>query len=332
MREKNLPRHAAGSMDLKGGTGPLTGMVSCGEFLEIYKIDKTFRVRSPESIDPDETNPNALWVSSPTDDVGTKNLIVSRVFLQGHEIVKSAGFDVEIDKKAVTQKLHQCKEILISCEKTSNKITEQIEVIIKEIEHEGIGRDNQGRGLNPFPQVMDLEHECGSFLVHANRAIKTICELPSLFLPLDRVDSNFDHLQKRLEKHLGPEAVLTKFVASNAESIRYIISLRNYHEHPGEKITEIENFRLMPDSKIQVPTLQVTGNPPAPLKEEMEDTINFLIEITETMLILLVMATVSKKFPYIIEKINEADINPENPFHYRLSIDINQLNIKQKKI
>ena len=44
-------------------------MQSCGEFLEMYKVDKTFRVKSPESIDPEETNPNAMWVTSPTDDV-----------------------------------------------------------------------------------------------------------------------------------------------------------------------------------------------------------------------------------------------------------------------
>ena len=26
----------------------------------MYKVDKTFRVKSPESIDPEETNPNAI--------------------------------------------------------------------------------------------------------------------------------------------------------------------------------------------------------------------------------------------------------------------------------
>ncbi|MEW4983922.1 MAG: hypothetical protein AB1Y26_11845 [Cycloclasticus sp.] len=70
-----LPRHAAGSFELKEGTGPITGMQSCGEFLEMYKVDKTFRVKSPESIDPEETNPNAMWITSPTDkDQGVSQL------------------------------------------------------------------------------------------------------------------------------------------------------------------------------------------------------------------------------------------------------------------
>ena len=68
-----LSRHAAGSFELKEGTGAITAMQPCGEFLEIYKIDKTFRVKSPESIDPEETNPNALWMTAPFDDVGSGN-------------------------------------------------------------------------------------------------------------------------------------------------------------------------------------------------------------------------------------------------------------------
>ncbi|MCK4542628.1 MAG: hypothetical protein KAU17_10385 [Spirochaetales bacterium] len=330
--KKMLPRHAAGSMELKGGTGMITGMISCGDFLEIYKRDKTFRVRSPENIDPEETNPKALWVTSKADDVGTENKIIARILFQGHEIVKAACFDEEINKEAVTQTLHKCKETLISCEKIYNNISKQIEYIIDEIKSEGIERDNQGRGLNPFPQVIDLENECGSFLVLVNRAIKTICELPILFLPLERVDYNFDFLGKRLRKHFCTDTNLTRFVFSNAKSIRYLIDLRNSNEHPGNKKTIIQNFHVLPDSNIQVPIWQVTGYPPMPIQEEMKAIIDFLIEIAEVMLINLVMATVSKKYPFIIEKNAEADINPDNPQLYRLSIDIRKLNIRPKNI
>lgn len=117
-----LPRHAAGSFKLKEGTGPITGMQSCGEFLEMYKVDKTFRVKSPESIDPEETNPNAMWVTSPTDDVGTGNPIVARAFLQNCEMLNSAIFEQEIDKDKVIMTLHSCKEALITCDKICCKV------------------------------------------------------------------------------------------------------------------------------------------------------------------------------------------------------------------
>lgn len=41
-------------------------MCSFGSFLEIYKIDKTFHVQSPDNIDPEQKNPNAMWVTTST--------------------------------------------------------------------------------------------------------------------------------------------------------------------------------------------------------------------------------------------------------------------------
>jgi len=155
--KKSLPRHSAGSFDLTEGTGPITAMCPCGEFLEIYKSDKTFRVRSPESIDPEETNPDAMWVVSPVADVGSANPIVARVLLQGHEILKSAAFDHDVNEEDVTKQLHSCKELLLACESAVNKIRTSIDEIVHQINTSGLTRDNKGRGLNPFPQVPELE-------------------------------------------------------------------------------------------------------------------------------------------------------------------------------
>ena len=62
--DRRLPRDAAGSLELAGGTGGITAMCSCDEFLEVYKEDMTFRVKSPESVDPGRTNPNAPFVAA----------------------------------------------------------------------------------------------------------------------------------------------------------------------------------------------------------------------------------------------------------------------------
>ncbi len=83
----------------------------------------------------------------------------------------------------------------------------------------------------------------------------------------------------------------------------------------------------MPDMKIQVPMWHVSGEKPRPIMEEMAAAINFLIEMSEAMLIHVVMACVSNKFPFIIERIEESKIDPNNPMQYRLSIDINKLDI-----
>ncbi|MBU0485158.1 MAG: hypothetical protein KKB30_11690 [Proteobacteria bacterium] len=324
-KKKNLPRHAAGSFTLKEGTGPITAMCSCGEYLEMYKKDKTFRVRSPESIDPEETNPNALWVTTPVDDIGSSNPIVARVFLQSIDMLNFAIFDSEIKKEEVIAKLHSCKELLVSCFKVATKVSEQIKQKISEIESKGIEKDNHGRGLNPFPHILNLEDECGTFLVRLNRAIKAICELPSLFFQLDRTDSNFDYLGKRLEGKFGSEFILTKFVQDNAETVRYLIDLRNYHEHPGETKTIIENFSLTPDSKIQIPMWGLSSGELRSIKEEMFGSVNLLMEVAEIMFIHCIMGTVSKKFPFIIERIPEDKVEKDKPIYYRLSIDTGML-------
>ena len=323
-----LPRHSAGSFELKEGTGPITAMLSCGEFLEIYKIDKTFRVRSPESIDPEETNPNAGWTNSPVDDVGSGNPIVARVLLQSSDMLNAGMFEGNLDKEAIISALHSCKEAIISCEKISNKVTQKINEIVESIERQGIETDNHGRGLNPFPHVNDLDADCGTFLIQANRAIKYVCEMPGLFFSLSRTDSNFDYLGKRLKSEASEANNLIQFVNDNAESIRYLIELRNFHEHPKEKRTIINNFTLTPDSKIQLPTWQISGGSQRSISEEMNAAISFLTDIAEAMFIHVVMATVSNKFPYIIEQIEESKIDPSNPKRYRLTIDINQMQFK----
>ena len=164
-----------------------------------------------------------------------------------------------------------------------------------------------------------------TFLVLANRVIKHICELPQHFIPLDRTDSNFDFLGKRLEAEIGINSPLTEFVKSNADGVRYLIDLRNFHEHSKETRTIIENFSLTPDSRIQVPMWHLSNQGPHPIKEEMSATILFLMQMAEAMLIHLVMHSISKKFPFIIEEVPDDSVDLKNPIKYRLSVDVNKL-------
>ena len=328
--KKNLLRHSAGSMELKDGTGPITTMCSCGTFIEIYKRDKTFRVQTPESIDPDETNPNAPWVASPVADVGSSNLTVARVLLQAREMLDAASFDEAVDKEAVTLHMHACKETLLACERVYTRLAANIDAVIKQINDHGVSRDNHGRGLNPFPQVTDLDLDCAAFLTQANRAIKLLCELPTHFLKLDRTDSNFDHLTKRLSEALGEDAPLTTFIRDNADAVRYLIDLRNFHEHPKKLRTVVENFRVLPSGQIQAPVWYLEGlgqAEPHPIKEEAAATVDFLRELGEVMFIHLLMARVTKKLPYGIQEVPEDKIAPELPIRYRLSIDFQNIHL-----
>lgn len=323
--KSSLPRDLAGSLDLHGGTGGITAMCSCGEFLEVYKEDTTFRVKSPESIDPGRTNPNAPFVAAVSDSVGSASPAVARVLLQGRDILEAAILKEKIDKPGVIQALHACKEALVVCEKVAARITSQVDTIVGDIQASGVKRGSRGRALNPFPQVSDLESDATAFLIHTKRSIQAICRLPSMFLQVPPKDNNFDALAKTLAATIGAQARITRFVLANASGVRYLIDLRNYQEHPDAKRTVIDNFAVMPDGTISVPMWYVSGETPRPIREEMPVAAEFLVQMAEAMLIHLVMHTVDRRFPFIIQKLDAAQVNPKLPINYRLSIDLSNL-------
>lgn len=309
-------------------------MCPCGDFLEIYKIDKTFRVKTPETIDPNETNPNAPWVISSVSDAGSSNPIVARVLLQGYEILKVAIFDGEINKSDVIKQLHGCKEAILACERMARTVGGHIDRIISDITEQGITRDNHGQGLNPFPQVPDLDTDCGTFLIQVKRTIKLICELAPLFINLKKPDSNFDSLLKSLSKNLaakvGEHTPLVKFITESAPTVRYLINLRNFHEHPGVTRTIINNFQVLPSGQIACPTWQLSGiedTEPHAIKEEMFEAIDFLIQIAEAMLIHLVLHRISQQFPFIVQEIPDEEVDSKRPIRFQLSIDMSKLHL-----
>jgi hypothetical protein len=245
-------------------------------------------------------------------------------------MLDSAMFDEALDKAAVTLHLHGCKEMLLTCERLATRLAGRIDEIIIQITEHGVSRDNHGRGLNPFPQVHDLELDCGTFLVQANRAIKLICELPAMFIPLSKVDTNFDRLFKNLSDKLGETSPISTFVRDNAEGVRYLIELRNFHEHPKKIKTVVENFRVLPDGQIQTPSWYLKGQgtaEPRPIREEVAVIVDFIRDITEGMFIHLLMHRISKKFPFYIQEVPEDERNSAIPIRYRLTIDITRMQL-----
>ena len=212
---KLMPRDAGGSIEITEGTGPIRAMVSTGELLELYKVDKTFRVATPETIDPERTNPNAPFTVSIVQNVGTSNRIVARVLLQGDQMLNLCGA-TQNESTAIRKQLHRCKERLLRSEASATEVCSNIKAITEKVTLAGIPFE-RGRVLNPFPHVENLEADCSTFLVEVNHAIKAISALPSLFIPLERADNNFDHLGERLTKKIGVDEAVTKFVKSCAE-------------------------------------------------------------------------------------------------------------------
>ncbi|WP_454785374.1 hypothetical protein [Legionella sp. WA2024007413] len=117
----------------------------------------------------------------PISDVGSQSPIVSRILLQGSEILKAAWFEKEIDKDGVISLLHSCKEDLLVCDQIAKRVRAEVNKITLKLQTQGVTSE-KGRALNPFPHVQNLTSECDSFLIKAKRVVKHICTLPFIFL------------------------------------------------------------------------------------------------------------------------------------------------------
>jgi hypothetical protein len=321
--DKSAPRFKAGSMSLPKGAGDITAMCSCGEFMEIYTETETYRVKSPEAIDPEVTNPNAPWVSSKSSDFGSSSDIVARVLLQGSDMVKAAALpESHVDKENVIKQLHNCKEALLACERVRLRITESAESIVQQIKNNGVDIEH-GRHIKDLPQVPNLDEDATSFLINIKRAIVSISYLASTMLPLDKRDNNLEYLKKSVEK-LNDEKYKKLLLALDEfiPQAKYLVELRNFQEHPDTKVTCIENFTFTPKNEVAYPVWYVKGNPPESIVASMKSAVGFGVVLAETMLIHYIFASMDGKFPYYIEVIPESDIDKTKPILYRLSIDI----------
>lgn len=324
MAPPNL-RDSAASFELNGGSGPILYMVGLDNFLEAYKSDTTFCIKTPEIVDPSNTNPNAPWVITRIAGVGASSFAIARAFLQGHEMLNQGLFVQGFNKDLVLNRLHACKEQLVICEQTANRVARRIVEVIQRIEAEGINRDNNGHALNPFPQVQDLVSDTTLFLVHAKRAITELTTVISAALNLEVQGANFQQLGERLSASVGAGAPLTKYVQDQEPTVKYLIDLRNLQEHPGEIRTIITDFCVLPTGQIASPKIHLSHQDPQALHEYIHAAARYLVKLTEAAFIHSIMLRLSGNIPFYIEEIESTAIKAECPIKYKLSIGLSVL-------
>lgn len=326
MNKKKLSRRdAAGSFTLPpGGTGPITEMCSLPDRLEMYTVDATFMIQTPDTIDPLRTNPNALWVNAKVDDVGSASPAVSRTFIMANQVLNSAVFEPQLDTASVLVQMHRIKSALVICERGAAQYLLALQSEIESVEATGYRLDKGGRALERFPVLNDLEHRATTFLINAKRAIQEVCALVCLFWTLDKPHSKFHLLAKDIERRLGTDNQLVKFVNGYVDVVSRIVELRNFQEHgTGTKRLHVENFRLTPSNQIQTPVWFVDGEEPRDIAKDMTSLASILIDLAEGVFVGCVDQRLSQRFPMCFESIEMP--NPSAPVRFRLTIDSSKL-------
>ena len=182
--------------------------------------------------------------------------------------------------------------------------------------------------LSPFPQVADLDGEATTFLIKAKRAIRLMCSLPSKFIDMPDEDSNFVHLGRTVRAKLGADSPVTQLIESHADSVKHLIELRNFQEHPNSPTptpTIVKNFDVMPNGSIGLPEWYVTGSPSRLIHEDMSEAVPFLIVTAELLLAHLVNHVIDPKWPLVIQQIPDEQQNAAAPVRLRISMDLSRV-------
>jgi hypothetical protein len=302
--------------------GEITAMVPSRDALIVYQPQRVYRVRTPDVIDPDGTNPGVPSVVEIACTYGSSHPAVARVFLQAHEMLKVANCDATLDQAKVQDALFALSEDLVVCAQAADAVGSQVDRIVAQVAAAGLNVQNAGRLINPLPQVNGLDDHVTSFLIRAKRAIRATCTLVATFMEVPDTDSNFDHLKKRLDAAGHGASEMARLVTARAAGVRYFIERRNGQEHPSSPTrTVVENVRLMPDLTIRMPIWRLDGASPSQPDDaaaQMRGGIEILIDVAEMLIIYGVMHRRHPKLQLALVETPSASRDPSCPIRYRL--------------
>lgn len=326
------PRDGAGGFKIPA-TKP--GAIKCmcplpGRHLEIFTPEETFKVVTPDTVDPKRTNPNAMWVNAKTHDVGCASPYVARTFVMASQMLQSRITPPEEqDRDTVLIRMHAIKERLLECDSACSSLKNYIGEAVARIEEEGLKLSAGSRSYENFPVVPDLDSRMTVFLIAARRCITEICHIPDSFFKLGRSHSSLDHLlEKELTPALGENHPFVMYLSAKAGGTRWIIRLRDGQEHSattkGPKLN-LHNFQLMPTNQVRPPCLFLDGDDPVDLVTVTSSIANFLLELAEGMFAGAVDCTLPEWPPMVVQEV--ARLDAECPVRYELTVDASRLRL-----
>ncbi len=296
-------------------------MYPVGDYLEIFKIDKTFRFYSPDSLDKEKSDPNMPSMAVPVADVGSGNYIVARVFIQTMEGITHTPLRKGINTKELALLAHKAKELLLGCEGSYNNFLAQYDSAVKDI---GAGIKKSGNVFMGVPTVKGLPDISSAFLMAAKNVIQVEAEIFNEFFQTKFDGPRFDKVLQWAEANLSKNPAFIQFLSDNHAFLKCIVDMRNAQEHPKkEKELIVKDFRLQPHHKIAPPTWHVTGSDEMDMKSDMKDILDGLVVFHESLMVYCLMTNLNSKFPYKVLTIPEEDRDLNCPIRYKLEIDLN---------
>jgi hypothetical protein len=322
-----LPRHRGATVKLENGTGGIVDIVPHKDYAEAYKPDWTFRLQTPENIDPKETAPDVPWAVHEIPHVGSSNPIVARLVIQSWRTLQNKLLKNDIKREDLIMAMHGCKDELLACESIHKKLKPEYDAIVKKIEAGDLY--GQGKVLTPFPRLQWLEEGAAQFLICIKRALQKVADVFCLCYPPAVVkNAQFQWAIKHLEGR-PDQAHYVAFLRSAQLFVTTMVDMRNGLEHPDKGKTHINNFRLIPDPAgkvtIAVPSWHVEGQPETSILDHMPVIIESVIVFAEENFIHCVGDNLNEnQFGYRVDEILPQFRDPDCPIRFMLRFGIEQ--------
>lgn len=302
-------------------------MCSMPRQMEIYTPHETFKVQTPESIDPNRTNPHAMWVNAKTHDVGCASQFVARTFIMASEVLRNTSQLAQNEQDALLLRMHTIKETLLQCVIADQNYQDALAAEDASMEASGFKLTPNSRAFEKFPVISDIEGKVTAFLVPARRVITEICQIPIHFWKMSKQHVALEHLlDKELAPTLGAEHRLVTYLQGFCAGTKRIIDLRNGQEHASTTKApklHVKNFDMMATNQIRRPVWFLDGAEPEDIAAHMHAIPEFLLHFAESTFVGCVDATLPEWPPMAFEIIDPVD--PECPIRYRLTVDPSRL-------
>lgn len=255
---------------------------------------------------------------------GTSTPAVARTLVQGSELMQAFPLDDAV-KEGLKEILFDLQRQLLRCFQIRERIEEEVEVGLKEVDAKGLDVQSRGQAVN-LPSVADLQSHAESFLQSAKLGVRDCARLLKPFFGKE-FDHRFHRIVSWSEQQMGAENGLTKCAAHWESWVKRLVDMRNAVDHPrnepgGSLVTY--NFRLVQTPKgwdISPPCWGLSGETPALILPDMEYTIEWILQLSEDLLAICLLRN-RGGLPIYIYEIPEKERDKSCPIRLRVGVNL----------
>lgn len=314
-------RDEAGSFGLpEGEKGEIITMIDFGEFMEVYTEESTYKLMTPDSIDPKREHQNVPWVYTKISDFGASNPLVANTVIMVNEFLRQLYSNGDSNRIQIISKARDIKNVLLNYLLSLQSLIDNSNFEIKKfIENESV---MNGKAHAYFPQLKELDGYATDFLISAKRCIQEVSVMVNFFLPLKSKHGRIDRLLQDVKTNHQDATMLINVLKEHLPMCVHIYNLRNAQEHAATTDAPliVNNFSFENGSELNPPKWGVKGQGFKCVHEEANEILWFLITFFEEVFLSCV-SLVFPTFPKYEIVFNENPVK-KNPVRYRLHLSL----------